>query len=466
MNNRNTLNDQRSRDRIVSELDRNLLVEAGAGSGKTHMMAARMAAGVASGAYAIERMAAVTFTRKAAAELRGRFQLALESELATASDADRASRLRSALSNLERFFAGTIHSFCAHLLRERPVEAGVSPGFTELEEVQDTLLRRQSWRDYRRQAKGAGDPLILELLDVGIRASDLDRAFDTVCLYEEVSFPPGEAFCPNASVPWKALDVFWAVLINKLPRPIPEGTTCRTQQVARRFFGQIRVSAGQRGPAALVPLLEAWDFTPGIVQYQWSDNPATKKKIAQEIGALHEAFRTITIEPFLAQWRQYIYRIGITLLTRARTQAAADRRRQNTLNYGDLLQLTARVLRENADVRRALQEKYRWLFVDEFQDTDPVQAEIMFLLSGESEPTGASAQPDTDWRKARLRPGALFVVGDPKQSIYRFRRADIDIYNEVSAKIGEPGTGEVLSLTTNFRSVPSLCEWADRKSIV
>jgi ATP-dependent helicase/nuclease subunit A len=463
MSNENTLNDQRTRDRIVSELDENLLVEAGAGSGKTHMMAARMAAGVASGAYAIERMAAVTFTRKAAAELRGRFQLALESELALASDVSRGNRSRLALSNLERFFAGTIHSFCAHLLRERPVEAGVSPGFTELEEVQDTLLRRQSWRDHRIQAKGAGDPLILELLDAGIRASDLDRAFDTVCLYEEVSFPPGEATCPEASVPWKALDAFWAALVKKLPPKIPEETTCATQKVARRFFGQIRVAAGQRGrPASLVPLLEAWDFTPRIVQYQWCADPAAKKKIAQEIESLHGAFRTNTIEPFLSQWRQYIYRIGITLLTRARTQAAADRRRQNTLNYGDLLQLTARVLRENADVRRALQEKYRWLFVDEFQDTDPVQAEIMFLLSGEPESDVGSPQATApDWRKARLRPGALFVVGDPKQSIYRFRRADIDIYNEVSAKLAEPDTGEVLPLTTNFRSVPALCEWAN-----
>ena len=461
MNNENMLNDQSTRDRIVSELDRNLLVEAGAGSGKTHMMAARMAAGVASGAYAIGKMAAVTFTRKAAAELRGRFQLALESELARTSDVSRANRLQSALSNLERFFAGTIHSFCAHLLRERPVEAGVSPGFTELEEVQDTLLRRQSWRDYRIQAKGAGDPLILELLDAGIRASDLDRAFDTVCLYEEVSFPPGEAICPEAPALWRALDAFWAAIVKKLPRPIPEETTCRTQQVARRFFGQIRVAAGQRGrPAALVPLLEAWDFTPRIVQYQWSADPVAKKKIALEIEALHGAFRTNTIEPFLSQWRQYIYRIGITLLTRARTQAAADRRRQNTLNYGDLLQLTARVLRENADVRRALQEKYRWLFVDEFQDTDPVQAEIMFLLSGEPEPPGGSQQAAaTDWRKTRLRPGALFVVGDPKQSIYRFRRADIDIYNEVRAKLAD--TGEVLPLTTNFRSVPALCQWAN-----
>ncbi len=132
------------------------------------------------------------------------------------------------------------------------------------------------------------------------------------------------------------------------------------------------------------------------------------------------------------------------------------------MNYGDLLQLTARVLRENADVRRALQEKYRWLFVDEFQDTDPVQAEIMFLLSGEPGPSGGSPQAAaSDWRKTRLRPGALFVVGDPKQSIYRFRRADIDIYNEVSAKIEEPSTGEVLPLTTNFRSVPALCQWVN-----
>src|ERR1019366_4273293 len=112
----------------------------------------------ACGAYAIERMAAVTFTRKAAAELRGRFQLALEAELALASDVSRAWRLRSALSNLERFFAGTIHSFCARLLRERPVEAGVSPGFTELEEIQDILLRRQSWRDFITSARANGDP--------------------------------------------------------------------------------------------------------------------------------------------------------------------------------------------------------------------------------------------------------------------------------------------------------------------
>jgi superfamily I DNA/RNA helicase len=125
--------DEQSRRTIREELLTNILVEAGAGSGKTQMLAERMAAGVAEGVYQIEHMAAVTFTRKAASELRGRFHLALEARLVSARNAkspkDEILRLQSALSNLERFFAGTIHSFCARLLRERPVESGVSPGF-------------------------------------------------------------------------------------------------------------------------------------------------------------------------------------------------------------------------------------------------------------------------------------------------------------------------------------------------
>ena len=143
-----------------------------------------------------------------------------------------------------------------------------------------------------------------------------------------------------------------------------------------------------------------------------------------------------------------MYRLSVTLLSRARDHAARERRRLNSLNYGDLLILAARVLRENADIRRSLQQKYRHLFVDEFQDTDPVQAEIVFLLAAErlsrSGPTASAVnrkQPvPLDWRSVALRPGALFVVGDPKQSIYRFRRADIEIYNLVRARIASPLT--------------------------
>src|SRR5215208_5578029 len=174
--------DLRSRDIVRSEWQTNLLVEAGAGSGKTQMLAERMAAGVAEGVYAVEHMAAVTFTRKAASELRGRFHIALERLLVPAAsrpplDTESAERVHRALSNLERFFAGTIHAFCARLLRERPVESGVAPGFSELDEVQDLDLRQRVWREFITSARAAGDPDMMALLQAGIRPRDLDSAF-------------------------------------------------------------------------------------------------------------------------------------------------------------------------------------------------------------------------------------------------------------------------------------------------
>src|SRR6202795_1847847 len=176
-----TMNDEQARRLIREELLTNILLEAGAGSGKTQMLAERMATGVAAGGYSIEYIAAVTFTRKAASELRGRFHLALEAELSKAralslvdgpAYSDRVARIETALSNLERFFGGTIHSFCARLLRERPVESGVSPGFTELDEVQDLELRKRAWRDFIASARSAGDPVMMELLEAGVKPND------------------------------------------------------------------------------------------------------------------------------------------------------------------------------------------------------------------------------------------------------------------------------------------------------
>src|SRR5688572_8737861 len=209
--------DQMSRDVIRGSLDTNILVEAGAGSGKTQMLAERMAAGVASGVYQVEHMAAVTFTRKAASELRGRFHIALERLLqpgasGTPLDAESAARVHRALSNLERFFASTIHAFCARLLRERPVESGVAPGFSELDEVQDLDLRRRTWRDFIVTERSAGDPDMLALLAADVKPRDLDNAFAIVCLHEDVEFPPGDGQPPDVAAAKAALEAFWLEL--------------------------------------------------------------------------------------------------------------------------------------------------------------------------------------------------------------------------------------------------------------
>jgi ATP-dependent helicase/nuclease subunit A len=463
--------DQASRDTIREALLENLLVEAGAGSGKTQMLAERMAAGVAAGVYQVEHMAAVTFTRKAASELRGRFHLALESALAAARtpvpgqspDAERIARLEAALSNLERFFAGTIHSFCARLLRERPVESGVAPGFSELDEVQDLELRQRVWRDFITSARAAGDPEMLALLESDIKPKDLDDAFGKVCDNDDVEFPPGDADRPDTAEPRRALKEFWTALQALMPASIDPASTCKTQKAAVTFRGQWRVLQRRADhPAVMASLLRSWDRDPAIVQKWWASAPAEKKRINAAVQTLLGDFRANVVAPYLAQWQQYIYRLSISLLTRARHLARAERRRLNVLNYGDLLNLTAQVLRANVDVRRALQQKYRHLLVDEFQDTDPVQAEICFWLAEDGAASSAtSAGTAPDWREVPLRPGALFVVGDPKQSIYRFRRADIDIYNVVRQRFSEPGVGRVLPLTRNFRSAQALCQWAN-----
>ncbi len=128
------------------------------------------------------------------------------------------------------------------------------------------------------------------------------------------------------------------------------------------------------------------------------------------------------------------------------------RREAGGLNYQDLLLLAARLLRDKPQIRRYFRRRFTHVLVDEFQDTDPVQAEVMLLLT-------AADPAQTEWRLARPVPGALFVVGDPKQSIYRFRRADIVTYNEVKKIIEQHG--EVVVLRANFRSRKAVIDWVN-----
>jgi len=112
--------------------------------------------------------------------------------------------------------------------------------------------------------------------------------------------------------------------------------------------------------------------------------------------------------------------------------------------------MRAAELLRHEGVRRYFRRRFTHLLVDEFQDTDPIQAEVMLLLTADN-PT------EQDWRACKPVPGSLFVVGDPKQSIYRFRRADIVTYNMVK-QIIQKNRGELLTLTCNFRTVPAITD--------
>ena len=193
---------------------------------------------------------------------------------------------------------------------------------------------------------------------------------------------------------------------------------------------------------------------------RWRE-PAMAKALKERVNAF--GVGDTPAQRLVARWHAHRYALAIRLGRHAVEEFSAHRLRIGKLDFQDLLVLAARLLRRDPDVREQLGARYGRLLVDEFQDTDPLQAEIMLLLSsspsdgnsarmGEDGPSSGYAE--ADWRLVVPRPGALFVVGDPKQSIYRFRRADIQLYGFVKDRFAE--FGEVVSLSTNFRSRPAI----------
>src|SRR6185295_10781583 len=173
--------DQFARERIRASLDDTLIVEAAAGTGKTSELVRRIAAVLRTGRTTVDRVVAVTFTRKAAGELRLRLRLELDSARASASSSDEIGNLEDALKRLEEARIGTIHSFCAEILRQRPVEARIPPGFEELDEAQATELYARAFDAWIQKALGDMSPGLRRILSrlAAVRMSDdttpLDR---------------------------------------------------------------------------------------------------------------------------------------------------------------------------------------------------------------------------------------------------------------------------------------------------
>jgi ATP-dependent helicase/nuclease subunit A len=187
-----------------------------------------------------------------------------------------------------------------------------------------------------------------------------------------------------------------------------------------------------------------------ITKSHWLDSDLASSLDDDLLPALEEQ----VVKPALRQWRAYAHRQLVEFARPAVSRYAERRRESGQLTFQDLLVHTRRLLRNNPNARQALQSQYPRLLVDEFQDTDPIQAELLFYL--------ASRDPSTeDWTKCRPRDGSLFIVGDDKQSIYRFRRADLDVYTEVRQAIDRAPNGEDVTLESNFRSAPPLLSWCN-----
>jgi ATP-dependent helicase/nuclease subunit A len=445
--------DQDQREKIFIDLEKTMLVEAAAGTGKTTSMMRRMTALISRGECSIEKLVAVTYTRKAAAELRMKFQLALERAVKDA-EGERKKLLSYALDNIERCYIGTIHSFCARILRERPLEAGVPISFEELDEVEDLELKQEIWDQYVAELYFGNDKRLDELHIKGIEIGSLADSYMRMTDYPDVD-------------EWPASDV-----------PIPDLTRARSEliryvnrmkQVGKSLVGhpgndtlipkyrsipRMVANIDINNSAQLFSILEEFRHNPKPVQNEW---PGSTKKEQKEMALGEKAewdkFQQEIAIPITNQWYECRYRPIMEVVSEAVKRYDERKTELGKLNFQDLLMKTAALLKDKPHVRKYFQKRYTHILVDEFQDTDPIQAEMIMYLTAD-DPT------ETNWKNCKPYPGSLFVVGDPKQSIYRFRRADIVTYSIAKDIIVKSG-GEVVSLTASFRTMPNVVEWVN-----
>ena len=456
------LDDQDARDAIANDLDSTVVVEAAAGTGKTTELVRRIVRVLATGKASVGDLVAVTFTEKAAGELKLRLRQELERGTGDSGlEAASRARLDAALMNLEEAHVSTIHGFCADLLRERPVEAGVDPLFRVLTEGDARRLYAEAFDAWLQEA--------LENTPEGVRRSLRRSARPAV--------PGGEASDDGPIdrlraagwdlAEWRDFRGAWSRpefdrrgSIAALVRRVHEcaATTSRAASVRDPLF--VDTAAVRRTSEDLRQIMAAGDDDAAEAVLVDLCRERDVRRARKGMGAsfargIARADVQAALQSLLQQLDLFKADADADLaaLLRQELQGSIDRYERlkaahGALDFLDLLLRARDLLRDRADVREHFQRRFSRLFVDEFQDTDPLQAELLLLLAADDPAEGDA------WRVRPVR-GKLFVVGDPKQSIYRFRRADVRIYSRVRTQLQQHGA-RCEQLTTSFRGVPNL----------
>ena len=436
--------DQAVRDRLLSELDTSFFLQAGAGAGKTRILVDRVVELVRRDHAQLRNIVAITFTEKAAGELRARIRTALSKARGGAADTAERRRLDDALRQVDAAHIETIHAFASSLLKERPFDAGIDPGFEILDALGADLDFTDAWHGWLwREEDPRAQAAIERALRFDMPLDRLREAAQQLSRNRDLDPPRGSP-----------------------PPPDPHETHAEWLQTAE----QLRVDYEQLGskqaaqPETLVGWLRAMPLDDPDELSRLLLTPARTRKPtgrSEALAALRERWDEFAAQraAYARSLRAHILNDVLAVLSAFVRDDADRRRREGRLTFEDLLIEARNLLVMSAGARRFFRERYSHILIDEFQDTDPLQAEIVLLLAAEHD--------TNDWTNATPAPGRLLVVGDPQQAIYRFRRADIDTYTKVrslfqqAAEANAEGTAET-RLSVNFRSRPELIAWYNR----
>ncbi len=478
------LKDNGARRDAISLHDRSILVEAGAGSGKTAVMAGRIAAMLAEG-VAPRSIAAVTFTELAASELLSRVRefvadlsagtIATELRVALPEGLSQAHRdnLAAASAAIDEITCSTIHGFCQRLIKPYPAEADIDPGAGVMDRNQADLTFLEIVDGWLRERLSGGQGGILAemvLYSPGETVALIHKIAENLRRRPALSAPPVSPLDGHLTA-FRQATADFASFMDGAAAAEPETVTI-VERLTEMAAG-VASGPDPATPAGLVRLLTSRPHpdlctkTGAFASYRKKGKWAAAAKQAglskadgDRLNDAAETNYTACCDAWVALAQAVAGHALAALIDEARPilQRYRDHKRASAqLDFDDLIFAARDLLRDHDAVRRALGQRFAHVLVDEFQDTDPLQTEIFWRLCGEP------VDGDADWSRFQIRPGALFLVGDPKQAIYRFRGADVGAYVQARDAFRAQYPGSLLSISTNFRSCASILAFVNER---
>ena len=448
---KNTVDFTPEQQEAIKALDTNVAVSAGAGSGKTKVLVARFM-------YILEQslaqkkpleamnILAITFTRKAAGEMKTRIRQSISEKINT--DTLNANFWRLQLQNLERAQLTTIHGLCSRILRENPVEAQLDPNFTVAEEFEGRQFVEDALQRYLRQQLRQGNEPLRRLINIYGAASFTEQVRQLLPqladIAQEISvsgkdlMQPYREFLANANALKQDLLLAVKELVEQREKLTSKNTQGRKAlELLADNLLQVQQELSKDKPV----------FTTLDIAVAGIKSARKAKSLRDEIKDLCEKLKQQELVelalPLVKDWQAVLLELDKYI--------SEAKRQQELLTFDDLELQALALLQNNADVRKKYHDRFRYIMVDEFQDTNERQRQLIYLLCGDS-------MTELEGRK-------LFIVGDAKQSIYRFRGAEVRVFAEVQREMSKKG-GQLLKLTKNFRSIKgvlTVCNVAFKK---
>ncbi len=448
----------------AASANRAVVVTAGAGSGKTRALVGRYLHLLEQG-YELRSLAAITFTDKAAREMRTRVRAEVEAWLSSEPGATHGVWDR-ARTELDAARISTIHSLCAEILRAHPAEAGVDPAFAVLSDAASSMLQAEAIE----RAFAAPAPVEDVLFDA-FTQSELERMLQQLVSqpgFRSLAGGPALESWSAAVAAWldvRLADDAWRAALDILAEHrarAPEDKLELARQSVLSHWNAVTQARSRRDwdavLGALAALRQAATATGGRKENWPAPDLATMREAMRGVSEHYDA----RLAPLIGKGPEARWALDgrvaaclpalESLAERARSVYQRLKDEREALDFDDLERRAESLLATHDAARRRWQEDIRAVLVDEFQDTNERQRRIVYALAGFGE---------FDPRERSAPAGRLFIVGDAKQSIYRFRGADVAVFSRVQEQLAASG-GQSVDLDTTYRAHHALVEVVNR----